>query len=92
MKDLKIFPMLALCALLLACGSPINEDNFDKIQVGMSEMEVINILGEPADTSNMTIGPVSGTSSVWESEHARISIQFLNGKVKVKNFTKPGQK
>ena len=89
MRDLRIFPALALCALLLACGSPINQGNFDKIQTGMAEMEVINILGEPTDTSNITVGPVSGTSSVWEDEHAKISIQFLNGKVQVKNFAKP---
>lgn len=88
MKHLRIFLALAFCTLLPACGSSINQDNFDKIQTGMEEMEVINILGEPANTSSMDAGVASVTSSVWEDEEAVISIQFLNGKVQVKNFTR----
>jgi len=34
----------------------------------------------------MGIGSLKGKSSVWDDGKARISIQFFNGKVKLKNF------
>ena len=73
---------------LSGCSPSINEENFDRIQPGMAEMEVINILGEPTESANMTIGTLSGTTSTWEDEKGKITIQFVNGKVKVKNFKK----
>ncbi len=74
--------------LLIGCGSSVNQENFDRIQPGMAEMEVINILGEPTESSSMEIGTLSGTTSSWEDEGGKITIQFVNGKVKVRNFKK----
>jgi len=51
-------------------------------------MEVLNILGEPTESSSMTIGTLSGTTSTWEDKKGKITIQFVNGKVNVKNFKK----
>jgi hypothetical protein len=34
----------------------------------------------------MGIGSLTGKSSVWNNGKTRISIQFFNGKVKLKNF------
>ena len=52
----------------------------------MEEAAVIKILGEPDESSSMGIGSLSGKSSIWDDGKARISIQFFNGKVKLKNF------
>jgi len=77
-------PLLAL--LLAACGSKINQSNFDKIKDGMSEVDVKAILGSPTSSDSIGIGGLSGTSDVWQDKHGTISIQFVNGKVKLKSF------
>jgi hypothetical protein len=76
--------------MLAACGSKISQENFDKIKSGMTMEEVKGILGEPTESSAMGLGPLSGTSAHWKDKDKRISIQFVNGKVTVKNFSKGG--
>lgn len=80
---------LFLLAVLGACGSKVNQDNFDRVQVGMTFEEVRKILGPATESSSVQIGDLSGTSASWVSEEGRIQIQFLNDKVKIKQFTKP---
>ena len=84
MKFIKIISILFL-TLLIAC-SRITEDNYNRIESGMKEAAVIKILGEPDDSSSMGVGPLTGKSSVWDDGKVRISIQFFNGKVKLKIF------
>ncbi len=86
MKYVRFLSTMALGIFLVACGSPISEKNFERIENDMPEMEVLNILGDPKETSNITLGPVSTTTSVWENEHAKITIQFVNGSVQIKTF------
>lgn len=83
----QLIPLL-LVLLLSGCGSKLSEENFDRIENGMSQQEVIAILGEPSETSNLQLGNLSGTSAVWEDDRTRITIQFINEKVKVKQFTR----
>lgn len=75
-------------SLLAGCGSKLSHDNFDEIETGMSESEVFAILGEPDDTSRLQLGDLSGTAAVWEDETTRITIQFLNNEVRIKQFTR----
>ena len=82
-----------LVALVLLAGcSKITQENFARIQDGMAEQEVLAILGQPAESSNITVLSLSGTSSKWTADGAVISIQFVNGKVRVKSFDKPALK
>ena len=84
---------LALAGLLLlAACSKITQENFDRIQDGMSEQEVSAILGSPTETSSSSILGISGTSSKWTGGGAVITIRFVNGKVALRNFDKPGAK
>ncbi|MCH8079246.1 MAG: hypothetical protein E2O62_04605 [Gammaproteobacteria bacterium] len=85
MKFIRNLSILLFCILLLAC-SRVTEDNYDRIESGMEEAAVIKILGNPDESSSMGIGSLSGKSSVWDDGKARISIQFFNDKVKLKNF------
>jgi hypothetical protein len=81
--------VLAAALLLLAlagCGSKINEENFSRIEDGMSDKQVFEILGKPTETSSMGVLGVSGSAAVWQDEDARISVQFVNGKVRFKQF------
>ena len=83
--------LLLLLLALAACGSKINEANFNKIEADMTQEEVYAILGQPTESSSLKIGGLSGSSSTWTSEEATISIQFLNEEVKAKELSKPGK-
>jgi hypothetical protein len=76
-----------ICLLLISC-TKVNRTNFEKIQDGMTMEEVIGILGEPADASKIDLSIVTGSAAKWEDEKTgrKISVQFLNGKVKFKQF------
>ncbi len=84
---------LALAAvLLLAACSKVTQENFSKIQDGMSEQEVLKLLGEPTDSSSAQIIGISGTSSKWVAGDTVITVQFVNGKVALKSFNRTAAK
>lgn len=85
------FAAAALALLLVACGSKVNEDDFAKIHEGMTQDQVTDILGKPTQSSSIDILGMSGTSATWTDNDARITIQFVNGKVRLKSFSKPDQ-
>ncbi len=80
---------LTLTLTLAGCGSKVNEENFARIQDEMTEQQVIELLGQPSETSSVSALGVSGTSAVWRTEDAVISVQFVNGKVRLKQFDRP---
>jgi len=79
--------MLMMCLFLISCNK-VNRANFERIQEGMSMAEVVEILGEPDDASQIDLSFVAGAAAKWEDEKTgrKISVQFLNGKVKFKQF------
>lgn len=96
MKNLplaRVVPWVMAALLLLmaaACGAGFDQETYDQIKVNMTLKEVIHILGEPTESKGVSLGGVSGTSATWKDEHGTINVQFINGKVKLKSFTKPG--
>jgi hypothetical protein len=92
LKRRLIMGVAVLAIFLVACtGSKINQDNFNKVLVGMSQAQVKDILGEPAESSSLDIAGFSGTTSTWRRGDATITIQFVNGKVVAKQFSKPNK-
>lgn len=84
----KLVVYIGLLVILSACVTKINQENYEKIQEGMTIEEVKTILGEPTESKSAGIGGlVSGTSAVWKGENITIDIKFLNGKVQLKSFT-----
>jgi hypothetical protein len=84
------FRAFAIAAvLLLAACSKVTQENFSRIQDGMSEQEVAALLGSPTSSSSVQVLGISGTSSIWESGDSNITIRFVNGKVALKSFDKP---
>ncbi len=87
----KIGILLLLAVFLLgvsACEKyRLNKDNFDKIEVGMTQEKVQSILGPPTESSSVDIAGFSGTNSAWKWDGNTISIQFLNGKVVAKQLS-----
>ena len=79
-------------ALVLAACSKVTQDNFAKIQDGMTEAQVQDILGKPTESQSVQVLGVSGTSSRWVASDATITIRFLGGKVALKSYDKPAGK
>ncbi len=77
---------LLVSGLLAGCGSKVTQENFDKIQAGMSREEVKSILGEPTESSGIGVGAISGDAWIWKADGTVITIQFLGGKVLAKQF------
>jgi hypothetical protein len=83
--------LLALAGLLfLAACSKVNQENFAKVEESMSEQEVSAILGTPTESNSVNILGVSGTASRWVRGDTVITVRFVNGKVALKTFDKPG--
>ena len=80
--------LLATAFFLAACGSKVSAENFERIADGMSRKEVVAILGEPAETSSVSIGGLSGGMATWRDGNAVISVQFLNDKVQAKQLSR----
>jgi outer membrane protein assembly factor BamE (lipoprotein component of BamABCDE complex) len=81
-----------LLVCLAACGSRLNQENFDKIHEGMSQKEVREILGEPVDASGASILGVSGGEAVWKDDKTTITVHFLNDQVVSKRMAKTEKK
>jgi hypothetical protein len=78
-----------LAALLLAaCGSKVSAENFERIRNGMTQKEVVAILGEPTETSAISIGELSGGMATWQDGNTVISVQFVNDKVQAKQLNR----
>ena len=79
---------LAAAALLTACGSKISAENFERIQTGMAQKDVIAVLGEPTETSNVSIAGLSGGMATCRDGNTVISVQFVNDKVQAKQLSR----
>jgi outer membrane protein assembly factor BamE (lipoprotein component of BamABCDE complex) len=78
-----------LIVTLAACGSSkLTQDNFDKIQIGMTRAQVVIILGNPTESSSVDMAVFSGTVSKWKQGDVIITIHFVNDKVVAKQFSK----
>ncbi len=82
-----VLPVLA-CLLISACSSKITAENFGKIQTGMSQQEVVAVLGEPTQSNAFDIAGLSGATATWQEGDTAISIQFFNGKVQAKQLNR----
>ena len=78
--------------LLLSACSKVSQENFAKIQNGMTEQEVSAILGSPTESTSRDVLGITGTASRWVSGDAVITIRFVGGKVATKAFDKPTPK
>jgi PBP1b-binding outer membrane lipoprotein LpoB len=93
-KLLKAMISIALVIFISGClGSKINEENYKKVQEGMTMEQVKAILGEPTDASTKGVsipmaGSLSGTLATWKSSDGKITIEltFVNDKVKLKTY------
>jgi uncharacterized protein DUF3862 len=92
---MRIYRSAGVAVLLLwlaACGSRLNQENFEKIREGMSQKEVREILGEPVDASGTSLLGLSSGEAVWKDDKTTITIHFLNDKVVSKQMSRTEKK
>jgi len=89
---MKLRTLILVLALALGACSKISEENFAKVQVGMTEQDVVSILGSPTESDSINVLGVSGTAWRWTGRNAVASVQFVNGKVASKIWEKPSPK
>jgi outer membrane protein assembly factor BamE (lipoprotein component of BamABCDE complex) len=92
---MRIHRSLGVAILLLslaACGSRLNQENFDKIRDGMSQKEVREILGDPVDASGASFLGLSSGEAVWKDNKTTITVHFLNDKVISKQMLRTEKK
>jgi outer membrane protein assembly factor BamE (lipoprotein component of BamABCDE complex) len=77
---------------LVACGSRLSQENFDKIREGMSQKEVRDILGEPVNAEGASVLGISGGEAVWKDDKNTITVHFLNDKVVSKRMLRTERK
>ena len=80
----------ALALLVIGC-SKVSEENFARIEEGMSEREVIAILGAPHESNSVSLLGLSGTTSRWLGRNTVIAVHFVNGKVALKTLERPAR-
>src|SRR6266511_5434987 len=93
--SMHIYRSLGVAILLLslaACGSRLNQENFDKIREGMSQKEVREILGEPVDASGASLLGLSSGEAVWKDDKTTITVHFLNDKLVSKKMSRTEKK
>lgn len=82
------FAAVALMLIVTAC-SKVTEENFAKVQEGMTEQEVLALLGTPSESNSVSILGVSGAAWRWAGRDAVVVVHFVNGKAALKSWEKP---
>ena len=68
--------MLLGCLLLSGCDK-VSQENFARLEAGMSRGEVEQLLGKPTECS----GALAFTSCTWGDQERFISVQYAADKV-----------
>lgn len=79
------FLVFSVIVLLTAC-TQVTEENFNKVQTGMTMSQVTIILGPPTSTESVGFMGFSGTTAVWKNQNVEITIIFFDDKVQIKGL------
>jgi hypothetical protein len=74
--SLRHLSLIAAVVLLAAC-SPVTQENYAKLQAGMTRAQVEKLLGKPGECA----GALGVSSCTWGQKNSFISVQFSGDKV-----------
>ena len=74
---------LLLAAFLTACGTKTSDA---EIEMGMSQQDVIEMMGEPSLSESRTIDDLTATHTEWMDKHGTLSVQFINDAAQFNQF------
>ena len=79
--------LCAAAAMLAACSSKLTNENLTKVKAGMSEKEVVAILGKPDEVKTSENFGFRGTAYVYRAGKSEVTVAFLNDHVVSKEGT-----
>lgn len=88
MKTLKTLSIAAIILVIAAC-SKVTEDNYRKLESGMTLDQVQNLLGKADVSESTSLAGISTTRAEWHGKDGTISIRFIEEKVRAKNWQPP---
>lgn len=88
MKSLKILCVSAIALLTVAC-SKATEENYHKLENGMTIAEVQSLIGKADVTESTNMAGISTTRAEWHGKDGTISVRFIEEKVRAKNWQSP---
>lgn len=77
----RLFAVVLVALSLVACGKKLTQENFNKINNGMSHAEVVKVLGEPASSQGGGMLGITASTSVWRENNTEVTVIFVNDKV-----------
>lgn len=88
MRSMKISgaALLLGLALVAGCDNRVDRAQFERIENGMSQEEVVAILGEPDTIESVTLGRVSGSTAQWRADGRVVTVVFANDEVAFKSL------
>lgn len=88
MKTLKTLGIAATILMIAAC-SKVTEDNYRKLESGMTLDQVQSLLGKADVSESTSLAGISTTRAEWHGKDGTISIRFIEEKVRAKNWQPP---
>lgn len=85
MNSFKLLGLLAVFALLSACGSKLTADNFSRVKNNMTEEEVKELIGKPNKVESEDILGFTTTTYTYNKGETEATVAFINGKVTLKS-------
>ena len=76
MSSLRSLTVLSLCVALAAC-SKLTQENYAKLETGMTRVQVEQLLGKPTECS----GALGISSCTWGDQARFVSVQFASDRV-----------
>ena len=87
----RLIPATVILAALTGCGGSVSQSNYDKVNTGMTQAQVEDILGkgkEQASTAmpgvgagGMSVPGMSAKVLQWQDGSKSITVTFMNDKV-----------
>jgi len=72
---------IVVTLVLVMGGSKFSAENFKKIKPGMTEKEVLDLVGKPDQTLDMGMFGIANKSMIWRNSQGEFTVSMLNGKV-----------
>ena len=72
-----LMAMLLIAACLVGCKSRINQENYNRLELGMQYEVVVDLLGEPDNCDSALMA----NSCTWGNEKKYINVKFVDGQV-----------
>jgi hypothetical protein len=84
-RGMLLFVGLSLaCTGIAGCGSKVSKGNYDKIDNGMTQQQVEDILGPGTATQSLDVAGLGAKNLQWKDGDKTINVTFMNGKVTLK--------